>query len=201
MLMGEPCEKWPLTAADDGKIDDEILVKRFNQDEGSAFEAIVERYGGDVANFANRLLAWPPDVDDVVQDVFLAAFLNLKKFRGQCSLKTWLFTITINKCRTHRYRRVLRLRLLATRAKKHPPLYDPADRIGADAETCEKVRQAVKALPVRYREPVVLRYLEEMSNAEAAEVLGISENTMATRLNRARQRLKKDLAQIWHNEL
>ena len=101
--MGEPCEKWSPAAADDVKIDDEILVKRFNQDEGSAFEAIVGRYGDEITRLANRLLAWPGDVDDVVQNVFLAAFLNLKKFRSQCSLTTWLFTITINKCRTHRY--------------------------------------------------------------------------------------------------
>jgi RNA polymerase sigma-70 factor (ECF subfamily) len=199
--MGEPCEKWLPPAADDVKVDDEILIKRFNQDEGSAFEEIVAAYADQVAGLANRLLAWPGDVDDVVQDVFLAAFLNLKKFRGQCTLRTWLFTITINKCRTQRFRRALGLRILAKKALTPQAVSGPADSSRMDAETFEKVQQAVRALPMKYREPVVLRYLQEMSNGEAAKVLSISENTIAIRLNRARQRLKDSLAQIWDSDL
>ena len=83
-------------------INDELLVEQFSQGKESAFESIVELHSADVAALANRLLGWPGDVEDITQDVFLAAFLGLKKFRRDCSLKTWLFTITINKCRSYK---------------------------------------------------------------------------------------------------
>jgi len=66
----------------------------------AAFDRIVERYSAEVVVLANRLLGWPGDVEDVVQDIFLAVFVGLKKFRCECTLKSWLFTITINKCRS-----------------------------------------------------------------------------------------------------
>ena len=80
------------------KIDDELLVEQFRRGDESAFERIVERYWRQVAALANRLLGWPGEVEDVTQEIFLAAFLGLKKFRCECSLKSWLFTIAINSC-------------------------------------------------------------------------------------------------------
>ncbi len=62
-------------------IDDEHLVKQFNRGDESAFDRIVERYSSDIAVLANRLLCWSGEVEDVTQDIFLAAFLGLKKFR------------------------------------------------------------------------------------------------------------------------
>ena len=88
--------------------------------DASAFERIIELYSADVTQLVNRLLGWPGDVDDVVQDVFLAAYLNLKGFRGQCLVRTWLFTITMNKCRSHRRRQRLRLMAMSRVAEQKP---------------------------------------------------------------------------------
>jgi len=99
-------------------VDDGLLVGQFNRGDESAFERIVERYSAEVAVLANRLLGWPGDVEDVTQDIFLPAFVGLKNFRGDCSLKTWLFTIAINKCRTFRYKQMLRLRRFSQAADK-----------------------------------------------------------------------------------
>ena len=71
-----------------------------------------------------------------------------------------------------------------------------AERKMLDDETFEKVRNAVKALPSRYREAVVLRYLQEFENEEISKILGISINALHVRLNRGRERLKNDLAGI-----
>ena len=180
-----------------GTIDDELLVKQFNQGEESAFDRIVEQHSADIAVLANRLLGWPGEVEDTVQDVFLAAFLGLKKFRCECSLKTWLFTITINKCRSYRYKQMLYLRFFSRAAFK-------ASAVGAHTEgkvrtydeTYSKVRLAVRALPLKYREPVVLRYLQELPTDETARILGISKNTLHVRLSRARERLRQDLAEL-----
>jgi len=176
---------------------DELLVEQFNRGDDSAFDRIVEEYSVDIAVLANRLLGWPGDVEDVVQDIFLAAFLGLKKFRCECSLKTWLFIITINKCRSHRYKRMLRLRFFSRAAGKIAPVSPhPSDRTPIDNETFSRVRRAVTALPAKYREPVVLRYLQELSTDKISRILGISENALHVRLSRARKRLKQDLAEL-----
>jgi RNA polymerase sigma-70 factor (ECF subfamily) len=178
-------------------LDDELLVKQFNQGDDSAFDRIVEGYSADIAVLANRLLGWPGVVEDIVQDVFLAAFLGLKKFRCECSLKTWLFTITINKCRSYRYKQMLYLRFFSRASVKASAVLNPtADNVLMNDETFDKVRLAVQALPLKYREPVVLRYLQELSIEETARILSISKNALQVRLSRARERLRQDLAEL-----
>jgi len=187
-------------------IDDELLVGQFNrgdQAEGldsikppfgqAAFDRIVERYATDVAALANRLLGWPGDVEDVTQDVFLSAFLGLKKFRRDCNLKTWLFTITINKCRSYRYKR--KLRRLQTISIEMRPTPAETDSSLIDEEQFARVRYALARLPARYREPLVLRYLQELPTNEIARILGVSRNTLNVRLSRARERLRQKLTQ------
>jgi len=71
-----------------------------------------------------------------------------------------------------------------------------ADGTQIDDETFGRVRRAIKALPLKYREPVVLRYLQELSTDEIARILSISKNTLQVRLSRARERLKQDLADL-----
>jgi len=174
---------------------DELLVEHFNRGDDSAFERIVEEYSADIAVLANRLLGWPGEVEDIVQDVFLAAFACLKKFRCECSLKTWLFTITINKCHNRLCRRAIRMRRFSKEAEKYLELHaEGAGKHTMDRETFECVRSAVRALPVKYREPVVLRYLQELSMGQTSSILGITENALQVRLSRARSLLKQRLS-------
>ncbi len=204
--------------------DDELLVEQFSRGDDSAFERIVERYSAEVAALANRLLGWPGDVEDLTQDIFLAAFLGLKKFRCDCRLRTWLFTITINKCRSFRRRRKLRqlegtpmwrghLALVSRRwqdasgtqgrdglatngaGMRLPPATDRESPMNAEDFDC--VRRAVAALPAKYREPVVLTYLEGLGADEISRMLGISTNALHVRLSRARERLRNELTELW----
>ncbi len=141
--------------------EEQALVERFRQGDDSAFDRIVEQYAAEVAALANRLLGWPGDVDDVVQEVFVAAWIGLKKFRGEASLRTWLFTITVNKCRRHRFRRLRRLRLVAVEEAETLESRDRSgDRAAMDQETFARVRRAIQTLPQKYREVVALRYLQ-----------------------------------------
>jgi DNA-directed RNA polymerase specialized sigma24 family protein len=73
--------------------DDQNLVARFRTGDKAAFEQIVEQYDSDVAGLVYRLLGWSGEVDDVTQDVFLAVYRHLHRFRGDCSLKSWIFAI------------------------------------------------------------------------------------------------------------
>jgi RNA polymerase sigma-70 factor (ECF subfamily) len=177
--------------------EEQTLVERFRRGDDSAFDRIVERHSAEIAALANRLLGWPQDVDDVVQDVFVAALVGLRKFRGDCRLRTWLFTIAINKCRSHRHRRIFRLRrtdldhvepeLCCGEAAQHPAVAE---------ETSARVRRAVRALPQKYREVVVLRYLQELETNEICTALRISTNALQVRLNRARNRLRAELTEL-----
>jgi RNA polymerase sigma-70 factor (ECF subfamily) len=172
--------------------EEQALVERFRRGDDSAFDRIVEQHSAAVAALANRLLGWPGDVDDVVQDVFVSAFVGLKRFRGQCRLRTWLYTITINKCRSHRLRR---------HRHRQPAAIDPeavgslagGDKAAMEGETLGRVRRAVQALPAKYREVVVLRYLQGMEMSEISGLLGVKTNALQVRLNRAKKQLKEQL--------
>jgi len=177
--------------------DDRLLVEQFKQGDITAFERIVSEFSAEIAVLANRLLGWPGEVDDVVQDVFLAAFMGLKKFRGDCSLKTWLFTITINKCRSLRHR--LPFRRFSVQQElpdKTSFTAHSADQILSERETFSRIRLAVRALPPKYREPLVLTYLQELPNDQICRILGLSENALQVRLHRARKNLQEKLKDL-----
>jgi RNA polymerase sigma-70 factor (ECF subfamily) len=165
--------------------DDELLVEQFRRGDESAFERVVEQYSAEVAALSNRLLGWPGEVEDVTQEIFLAAFMGLKKFRCECSLKSWLFAITINKCRSYKHKWKLRQLQTVAYEKSVLPM---------DEDDFNRVRCAVAGLPAKYREPVVLRYLQELGTDEISRILGISKNTLHVRLSRARKRLEPELA-------
>jgi len=173
---------------------DEILVKQTSQSCQTSIESLIEEYSDEIALLANRLLGWPGEVEDITQEVFLAAFIGLKKFRYECDIKSWLFTITINKCRSFRYKKLLsRRRLSSKHFHEIPPA---ADKKLLDNEAFENIRHVVKALPTKYREPVVLKYLQELETKEICNILKISANTLNVRLSRARERLKNDLKEF-----
>jgi RNA polymerase sigma-70 factor (ECF subfamily) len=174
--------------------EEQALVERFRRGDDSAFDRIVERHSAEIAALADRLLAWPQDVDDIVQEVFIAAFVGLKKFRGDSRLRTWLFTITINKCRSHRQRwRSRRRRMGMVGAEADPRCDGDAARAALADESCAEVRRAVGALPQKYREVVVLRYLEGLGTDEICDLLAITANAMQVRLNRAKKKLRQTL--------
>jgi RNA polymerase sigma-70 factor (ECF subfamily) len=176
--------------------DDRRLLARCAQGDSSAFDELVAGHQERVANLVRRLLGWRDDIEDVVQDVFVAALQNLAKFRGEARLSTWLYRIAVNQCRRHRRRRFLRLRLwqpvtpagIAASAR-------PVDAEAGRCESLAEVRAAVAKLPPRDREVIVLRHLEELSIEALADVLRLRPNAVEVRLNRARARLKALLGQ------
>jgi RNA polymerase sigma-70 factor (ECF subfamily) len=176
-------------------LEDGQLVEGHASESRSALDRLVAAHQDRVAGLAYRLLGWPEEVDDVVQEVFLAVLKNLDGFRGASSVETWIMTITVNTCRKHQRRRWVRWRWL-TRAKRElrEGAVESAEGVARQAETSALVRQAVRDLPQRYREVVVLRYLEGMAIAEIGEMLDISVSNVNVRLTRARQRLKVSLA-------
>lgn len=157
------------------------------------FDEILARYHPQVARLAHRLLGWRDQqaAEDIVQEVFLVALTRLKAFRGESSIGTWLSGITINKCRAHRRRALLKLKWLRQVWDRPGTNHQPADE-----ETSQQVRDAVAQLPPRDREVIVLFYLEDFSMAQIAQLLDVKRNAIEVRLHRARQRLKTQLAPL-----
>ena len=156
----------------------------------SDFEALVVSQQAYVERLAQRLLAWDDDVADIVQSVFLAAYLHWPKFRHAAKVSTWLAAITLNACRTHRRRRWLRIRWLA---RSGPALESTQPSDEGAWERNEAVRSAVRTLAPRYREVIVLRYLEGFSIDEIAEILGRSRAAIDAQLSRGRGMLREQL--------
>ncbi|HLX61002.1 MAG TPA: RNA polymerase sigma factor [Planctomycetota bacterium] len=157
------------------------------------FEQWVALYQPRVARLAQRLLGWRADVDDVVQDVFLAALSHAESFRGESSPWTWLAAITINRCRRQQRRTMLWRKVAGWfGARDAAPA---ADEQIQEGEVNRRVRACVFALPEKEREVVVLYYLEQFSAAEIGRMLGVSVNVVDVRLHRARAKLKRDLAE------
>lgn len=176
---------------------DQTLASRFARGEAQAFDELVAAYRPRVTKLAYRLLGWNGDVDDVVQEVFLAALKSLGRFRAQASLNTWLTAITLNACRSRRRRLLVQWRFFR-RAKNGPvPANAPAaDQSPIDAETFASVRSAVQGLPARDREVIVPHYLEHLSADEIALLLKVSRGAVEVRLHRARQKLKTVLGTL-----
>jgi RNA polymerase sigma-70 factor (ECF subfamily) len=176
--------------------DDSELAVRLSQGDEQALEAIVARYGTRVTALAARLLDWSDGADDVAQDVFLSVLRKGNQFRGESSLWTWLATMTVNRCRSLRRRRWLTKRVLGAIVPVREQTAEPADRQTARDERAAAIRGAVTSLPTAHREVIVLRYFEELSLDEMAQILSLRRNTVEVRLSRARRQLEESLTEV-----
>jgi RNA polymerase sigma-70 factor (ECF subfamily) len=127
--------------------------------------------------------------EDMAQEAFVKAFRALRTFRGDAAFSTWLTAIAMNTYRSClRGREPVAATLDPARAVDHGA--DPLTGL-QDQERAALLRRAVLALPVRYREPLVLYYFQEMDLVETARVLGLPEGTVKARLSRARDLLRQ----------
>ena len=162
-----------------------------------SFEQLVAEHQQRVAGLCYRLLGWQGEVEDVVQEVFLAVCEGLPHYRGESQVSTWITRIAINTCRNHMRKRLPFLRRLVPLGSTHDTApTGPADRGLLSQEQFERVRASVRRLPRKYREVIVLRYLEELPISEIAAVLELSRNAVEVRLNRARKLLREHLATL-----
>ena len=182
-----------LTSLTDGELATLSIAKR--QD---AFAEIVRRYQHRMYRVALASLGDPDDALDVVQDAFIAAHRALKSFDNNRAMRPWLVRIALNRCRDRlRHRRVRRL-LLAFSATSETidSIADDQpgqDRTASDRQELAHVMRAISDLPIAIREPLILRTIEGLSQADTATTLGISEKAVETRLSRARERLRAQL--------
>lgn len=170
------------------------LAARHRYGDAAAFEEVYARYAEMIYNLALRLAGDPDDAADLTQEIFLRIYRHLARFRGASSLKTWVYRVALNHCRSRLGRRRLATHSL-TPAPGEPDadIVDsrrgPLERAMAGAEG-RVVAAALGRLPRRFRETLVLRDLEGLSYQEIAEVAGVPVGTVRSRLARGRGRLR-----------
>lgn len=158
-----------------------------------AYREFLRRYRDPVYRLVRGAIRDNEEALDVTQESFVAAFAALKRYDRERSFKLWISRIAINKCRDWGRRRAVRS--FFSRAQPIEDAFDLASD-GASPETeagdraeLRRTNAAITDLPIKLREALILRGVEGMSQAEAAEVLGVTEKTVETRLYRARAKL------------
>jgi RNA polymerase sigma-70 factor, ECF subfamily len=181
---------------------DEALVGKARDKDYEAFEELVKRYEGKIYGHSLRLLGNREDAEDVLQETFLNVFRALENFRGDSAFSTWLYRIATNNA-------LMKLRKANAHGQKElddelpPPesfkqnamashILNPKDAL-MGKEAIKELNVAIARLPEKYRAVFLLRDVEEFSTERSAEILGISESAVKSRLHRARLYLRETL--------
>ena len=172
--------------------DDFSLIKRFIEGDESVFKELVNRHKEKVRNLIFVTLNSPDMIDDLSQEVFISVFKKLDRFRFESQFTTWLYRITINKCRDHLRRVKIRSILSPLSASEAELSYSSTD-VHDENEIQEIVRNGVAQLPEKLKTPLILKDFEGLSYQEIAETLGTEVGTVKSRIFRAREGLKKIL--------
>ena len=187
--------------------DEAELIRRLQQRDERAFVLCVRTYQDKVYGLIYRMLGNHAEAQDVAQEVFVTVFKSIDSFRGESKLSTWLYRISANHCKN-------RIKYLRRRAHKTTTELDaqaertlqnttgstlgegqagPAEVLeGAQLE--QIVQRAIGKLEEEHRLLLLLRDVEEMSYEEIMQVTGLPEGTVKSRLHRARQALKEEIA-------
>lgn len=190
--------------AEPGTVSDDLeLAVALREGSEEAYETLLSRFQQPVYNLALRLLSDVSDAADVVQEVFLKVFRNIDHFRGQSSLKTWIYRITVNEAHNQRRwffrhrRREVGLEEESEDARSMVDVIPDAGRSPYDyvfdQEKRTLIEQALTRINPTFREAVVLRDIGELAYEEIAEVLGVNLGTVKSRILRGREALRVEL--------
>jgi RNA polymerase sigma-70 factor, ECF subfamily len=171
------------------EFNDDQIIKRTLAGETDAFSLLVRRWERPIYGLSLRMLGCDEDARDVCQETFLAAFRNLRKFRGDAKFSSWLYRIALNACHS----RLRKQSAMAEQSIDHEDgdgrrfeiadcgLEDLPERLQRD-QRAEMVRKALHALPVEMRQVIIMKEYEELTFAEIAEILQIPVSTVKSRV-------------------
>jgi RNA polymerase sigma-70 factor (ECF subfamily) len=179
-------------------LSDEEVVRRVRAGQAELFEVLMRRYNQRVYRLARSVLPNDHEAEEVAQEAWVRAYEHLDQFAGRAAFPTWLSRIALHEAWA-RARRARRLQPIATAGEGESHEMMPTST-GPDPETetlggemRSLLEAAVGALPETYRTVFMLRHVEELSTAETAELLELTEEAVKTRLHRARAALQKAL--------
>lgn len=184
--------------------EDQEAVQAAIRGNGEAFDRLVEKYYKKIYNLAYRFVGDREEANDLAQEIFTAAYKNLKKFRGDAKFSTWLFQIASNRGK-NKFKYLKRRGHFATRPQteeeeERDPLKSGIPDYSTNPETLlagkqiqRLVQKAIDDLDPEHKEIVVLRDIEGFSYEEIARILNLPEGTTKSRLHRARMVVKEKL--------
>jgi len=165
------------------------------------FSRLIDNYKNMVYNLAYRMSSSPHEAEDISQEAFIRAYQSLARFNSSYKFSTWLYQITLNIIRDKYKKKEIDYVSLDTPVETDDSEFyiQPADstsnpeQIMAQKEDVQTIQQAINSLPLKYREVIVLRHLQDLSYIEIANILKLPQGTVKIRLYRAREQLKKIL--------
>jgi len=177
------------------------LVQRCAEGDEMACADLVAEHQRMVVQLAMNLLGDRDEALDLSQEVFLRVFRTIHRFRGQSSLRTWIYRIAVNQARNrhrfwrrrHRADQVSLDQHISTHGDFLAGGQDTPDRVLAQKELAARIERALGELPFDQRTAIVLREVDGLSYDEIAYSLGVAVGTVKSRLTRARQTLRAEL--------
>jgi RNA polymerase sigma-70 factor (ECF subfamily) len=180
-------------------LNDEQVVERVRAGEIGLYELLMRRYNQRVYRVVRSVLVTSEEAEDVVQEAWVRAYEHLDQFEGRASFSTWVTKIALYEAlaRARKNKRWIPLEdterdMMAQRERRQPQAETPEAQ-AMRAQLARMLEAAVDELPQSYRSVFVLREIENMSTAETAECLNLSEEAVKTRLHRSRALLRRDL--------
>jgi len=172
---------------------DEVIARRVAHGDTEAFGILIERYEAKMLRYAKKFLIHRDDSKDLVQEVFVKAYVNIRSFDPSRVFSPWLYRIAHNEF-INAVKKKVRFPLFSfdfDAVLPHPIAPQTAEGEFAKKEIAQLLTTALSHIDVKYREPLILYYLEELEYKEIAEILAIPISTVGVRLARGRQILKK----------
>ena len=187
---------------------DDKLVKRAKKGDSRAFDLLVLKYQGRVAQLVSRYVSNAAEVEDVTQEAFIKAYRALPKFRGDSAFYTWLYRIAANAAKNHLValsrRPTTDLALDDSESYEVPGRLkdnESPDEVIMGQQLEEVISQAIDALPLELKAALTLREFEGLSYDEIAEVLECPIGTVRSRIFRAREAIDQKVASQMQGEL
>jgi RNA polymerase sigma-70 factor (ECF subfamily) len=187
--------------------DEPTLIAALRRRDPNALTAVFERYSNKIYRLAASMLHDEVQADGVVQDTFLALIENIDTFKGDAGVGTWLYRVAYNEClmRVRKAKPIVELDENAEDGDTLPTHFidwqTVPDQILGSSEAMQQMEHAITQLKPDLRTVFVLRDIEELSTAETAEILGITENLVKVRLHRARLALREKLASYFEERV
>jgi RNA polymerase sigma-70 factor (ECF subfamily) len=174
---------------------DEEIAAEVQAGDAEAFRILVDRYEAKMARYAKRFLFASDDAKDLLQEIFIKAYVNIRSFDTTRRFSPWLYRIAHNEFvnalkKKNKDRETISL-FYADVLFPHPVAKESADEGISRREIKEVLEGSLEKLGPKYREPLVLYYLEDMDYKEIAEVLRIPVSTVGVRLQRGKTLLRK----------
>src|SRR5688572_30120978 len=189
----EPFTLWRVSPT----MTDDALMKRVTEGDDEAFREIVERHKDSLVNYLTHLVRSRDRAEEIAQDAFVRLYRSAANYRERDRLGPYLFRIATN-LTVSEIRRERRWNLLLPRlnASTSPSIAAPDANLMTD-EIQRQVHAALEKLPLKYRAPLVLFEIEEWSYDEIAAALEVRTGTVKSRISRARELLRRQLAPWW----